>query len=56
MTFWHALSWGLPAGVVVAGSLAAISDDPQIGPLTNIGLAIALLVAVTVMFVTRQKR
>lgn len=33
-----------------------MADDPDVGLLTNLGIAVALIVAVVVMVSTRQKR
>lgn len=56
MTFWQAISWGLPAGVVVAGGLALMAHDPDSGLLSSLGIAVVFVVAVVLMFFTREKR
>ena len=52
--FGLGLSYGLPVGVVVAGLLALISDDPDIEVLSRIGLFVAVAVALFAM--TRDKK
>lgn len=45
MTFQRAMSWGLLVGVIVAGIAAVISEQPEIGFLTWLGVATAVAVA-----------
>ncbi len=56
MTFWQAISWGRPVGIVVEGGLALIAGDPDVGLLTRLGIVVALVVAVVLMIFTREKR
>lgn len=55
MTFLHALSYGLPVGVIVALALTFAADEPDIGLHTRVGLVAALATAVSAMVLRRTK-
>lgn len=53
--FGIGLSYGLPIGVTVAGLLAVVSDEPDMGVLVWLGILVAVGVALVVMRLVRRR-
>jgi hypothetical protein len=54
-SFGLGLSYGLPAGVAVAGGLAVLIDEPDIGILTWVGILVAVGIALAVMTIEKRR-
>jgi hypothetical protein len=54
-TFGVGLSYGLPAGVAVTALLAVISEDPDVGFLTWVGILVSVAVALLAMALAKRR-